>query len=296
MAAGKPCVSYRDVWFTTADGIRLYGRDYGSRAWPSTPVLCLAGLTRNSADFDALATRLATRDRPRRVLALDMRGRGRSDRDPNGDYDIAREASDALDAAVAAGIHDFSIVGTSRGAILAMAIGATRPGVLRAVVMNDLGPVIEGPGLMRIKAYLDRMNGAASWDDACDTVRRLFGPSFTALTDEQWDRMTRALYREEKNGRVVPAHDPAIHRTLDGVEGAAPPPMWNAFVGLRHVPVLSVRGELSTLFSAETQSEMVERHPDLETLVVPDQGHAPLLDDATTMNAIGDFLDRADDR
>lgn len=297
MAAGEPGVSdaHRDMWFTTSDGVRLFARDYGSRAWTTTPVLCLAGLTRNSADFDALARHLSTRERPRRVVAIDMRGRGRSENDPSGTYELAREAADALDGAVAAGLHDFALVGTSRGAILAMAIGAIRPGVMRAVVMNDLGPVIDGQGLVQIKAYLSRLASVRSWDEAPALTKRLFERSFPDLTDEQWHVFGRAIFRE-RNGRIEFAHDPAIHGTLDAVDETTPPPMWTAFEGLHNVPVLSVRGELSTLFSAETQAEMARRHPRLETLVVPRQGHAPLLADAPTMSAIADFLERLDDQ
>ena len=286
-------VPYRDLAFTTSDGVRLYGRDYGSRAWGRTPVVCLAGLTRNSADFHALASYLSTRAVPRRVVALDMRGRGRSEHDPHGRYDLLREASDALDGMVAAGLHDVAVVGTSRGGILAMAMAALRPGILRAVVLNDIGPVIEGAGLVRIKAYLARLGAPKTWDEAEATLRSLHGASFPALSAEQWERTTRAIYAD-RNGRPELAHDRAIHATLDGIEEATPPPMWGPFEGLGTLPVLSVRGALSSLLSAETQGEMARRHPRLETWTVPEQGHAPLLDDDATMAVIADFLDRAD--
>ena len=288
-------MTYREFAFTTADGIRLAGRDYGSRSWTRTPVVCLAGLTRNAADFDVLASHLSEGATRRRVVALDMRGRGGSQNDPKGEYELTREASDALDGIVAAGLHDVAIVGTSRGAILAMAIAAMRPGILRGVVMNDLGPVIEGPGLVQIKGYLSRLQTAPDWKEAEAQVRRLFAKSFPALTDDQWHRVVRALYHE-RDGKLVMAHDPAIHRTLDAVEDGGPPPMWAAFAGLRNVPVLSIRGELSSLFSAATQQEMARRHPDLQTYVVPGQGHAPLLDDEATIGAIAAFLERKVDR
>lgn len=285
--------AYVDFAFTTSDGVRLSGRDYGSRAWTRTPVLCLAGLTRNAADFDALARHLSSGDAPRRVLALDMRGRGGSENDPNGQYDLMREATDAVDAVVAAGMHEVALVGTSRGAIIAMAIAAMRPAILHAVVMNDLGPVIEGSGLVQIKAYLARLGRPKTWAEAERTLRSLHGTAFPDLTDEQWGSDARAVYRE-RGGRVEPAHDPAIHRTLDGIEAASPAPMWAPFRGLRHLPVMSVRGELSKLFSAATQAEMARRHPGLVTHVVPRQGHAPRLDDAPAMEAIRTFLDEAD--
>ena len=286
-------MTYADFAFTTADGLRLHGRDYGSRAWRTTPVVCLAGLTRNAADFDALAERLSSGTAPRRVVALDMRGRGRSQYDPDGEYEILREASDALDGIVAAGLHDVVIVGTSRGAILAMAMAALRPGILRAVVMNDLGPVIEGTGLVQIKGYLARLKTPGSWDDAAANLKRLHARSFPDFDDGAWMRQARATY-VERDGRIQPAHDPRIYRTLDGIEdGSAPPPMWSAFDGLRNVPVLSIRGELSTLFTAATQAEMARRHPSCAVHVVPRQGHAPALTDDATIERIERFLNEA---
>ena len=290
-------MAYTELRFTARDGLRLAGRSYGARGLERVPAVCLAGLTRNSADFDALAEHLANHpSSPRRVVTLDMRGRGASEHDGNPDnYDIMIETADALDGMLAAGIEDASIIGTSRGAILAMAMGAVRPAILHAVVMNDLGPVIEAEGLTEIRDYLEKRSTPSDWNEAVRSLRETQGVSFPALSDSQWDRFARAIYRENE-GRLESAHDHTIHATLDSVEpGQAPPPMWTAFDGLRQVPTLSIRGELSTLFSAETQAEMAQRHPGLETHVVPSQGHAPRLDDEDTMERIAAFLAKHDD-
>ena len=285
---------HRSFHFTARDGVRLAGREYGARSLPRVPAVCLAGLTRNGADFDVLATALATHPRhPRRVVTLDMRGRGGSERDPNGTYDLLTEAQDALDGMLAAGVVDANMIGTSRGGLIIMAMGAMRPGIIHTATLNDIGPVIEGDGLMRIRGYLAAPT-PKDWPGAVRTLKQTQGKAFPALDDQGWERFARAVYREEK-GKLVPAHDPAIHRTLDAVaEGADPPPMWAAFDGLRNVPVLSIRGELSTLFSAKTQDAMRERHPRCRTITVPGEGHAPRLEDASTIEAIAEFLYAAD--
>ena len=291
-------MSYDEFRFTARDGLRLAGRSYGVRSFERVPAVCLAGLTRNSADFDALAEHLSSHPtHPRRVVTLDMRGRGASDRDGNpNNYDIMIETADALDGMLAAGIEDANIIGTSRGAILAMAMGAVRPGILHSVVMNDLGPVIEAEGLAEIRDYLANRPAPSDWDDAVRSLRETQGASFPALSNDQWHRFARAIY-VEKDGKLEQNHDPTIHSTLDSVEpGQAPPPMWTAFDGLARVPILSIRGELSNLFSAKTQSAMAERHPGLETHVVPGQGHAPRLDDVETMERIATFLAAHDPR
>ena len=63
---------------------------------------------------------------------------------------------------------------------------------------------------------------------------------------------------------------------------------------LKFAPILALRGENSDLLSNETLAEMGRRHPDLEILVVPGQGHAPLLLDEPTIARIARFVDRVD--
>ncbi|MFN3536004.1 MAG: alpha/beta fold hydrolase, partial [Brevundimonas sp.] len=63
----------------TSDELSLYARDYPGAEGPARlPVIAIHGLTRNSADFGTIAPLIAATGR--RVLALDVRGRGRSDR------------------------------------------------------------------------------------------------------------------------------------------------------------------------------------------------------------------------
>ena len=63
---------FEDRHWTSEDGLRLHYRDYAGPA-DKALVICIPGLTRNARDFEALAATLATR---RRVLCLDLRGRG----------------------------------------------------------------------------------------------------------------------------------------------------------------------------------------------------------------------------
>src|SRR5215475_4793639 len=134
-----------DHYVTARDGLRLHVREYGERAAPGLPVVCLPGLARTTADFEPLAAALAGDPRyPRRVLALDYRGRGLSDHDPNPDnYSIAVELDDVLSVLTARAIGCAVFVGTSRGGLITMALAAARPGVIAGAVLNDIGPVIE---------------------------------------------------------------------------------------------------------------------------------------------------------
>src|SRR5262245_8989268 len=110
------------------DGLRLHVRSYGPRTAPAPPVVCLPGLARTSADFHVLASVLSADPiRPRRVIALDYRGRGRSgyDRDP-AKYNLGVELADLIAVLAALEITPAVFVGTSRGGLLTMLLAAPR--------------------------------------------------------------------------------------------------------------------------------------------------------------------------
>ena len=143
-----PASAFRERRVTTGDGLSLYVRDYGDPASTATPVLCLSGLTRNSRDFHAFATRLAPQ---RRVLAMDYRGRGQSDYDPVvTNYRPDVYANDAIKVAADSGIERVVLVGTSLGGIVAMVLAALKPGFMTGAVLNDIGPEIPAEAAARM--------------------------------------------------------------------------------------------------------------------------------------------------
>lgn len=287
---------FANLTITASDGLRLNVRDYGPPAAEALPVVCLPGLARTAADFHDLALALASnRRRPRRVLALDYRGRGRSERDRNWrHYDVRVEAADTLQVVTAAGIDAALCVGTSRGGLVAMAIVAIRPALVRGVVLNDIGPVIDARGLMRIRNYIGKMPRPTDWREARLILRRLMDAQFPRLSDDEWDAMARRTWTMSKKG-LRPAYDPALMKTLHAVDLEAPlPPLWFLFEGLKHVPVLALRGANSDILSEKTLAEMGRRHPDLEAHTIADQGHAPLLSSKDIVQRIARFLAKAD--
>src|ERR1700730_4002352 len=164
--------NWNDIHFTSRDGLRLYARHYGARESLRRPVVCLAGLTRNSRDFHDLAMALARPDdEGREVFAIDYRGRGRSQHDANWkNYSILVELNDVLDFMTMRGLNRAAIIGTSRGGLITMLMAALRPNALGAVVLNDIGPVIEREGLARIVAYVGRVPLPATWAEATERV------------------------------------------------------------------------------------------------------------------------------
>lgn len=286
---------YRDLYASARDGVRLYARDYGSSTALSTPVVCLPGLARTAGDFHDLALHLST---ARRVMALDYRGRGNSEwsRDWR-QYDVRVEADDTLSVLTAAGIHQAIFVGTSRGGLITMALAAMRPSLVRAAILNDMGPVVDGKGLMRIRGYVGKLPAPADYAEGGVILKRMMDAQFPKLTDAEWEAMARQTWREggKTDKRLAANYDPKLMKSLEAIDFEAPlPPLWHLFEGLTCVPVLVLRGENSDILSPATLDEMAKRHPRLAYHVVPDQGHAPLLTSRDMLERLGRFVAAAE--
>jgi pimeloyl-ACP methyl ester carboxylesterase len=270
------------TFITAQDGLKLHVRSYGPRISSALPVVCLPGLARTVADFDLLATALAKDPKtPRRVLALDSRGRGKSDydRDPS-NYNVQVELADVIAALTALEIAQAVFVGTSRGGILTMLLAAARPLAIAGCVLNDIGPVIEPKGLMRIKSYIGKLPQPASFHEAADILRRVFGSQFPKLNDDDW---VAFAFRTD--------YDVKLGKTLKGTNFERPlPALWKQFEALAGVPVMVIRGGNSDILSTATVEAMRVRHSGLDVIEVPDEGHAPILTGAGIIGRISSFV------
>ena len=283
-------------FITAPDGLRLFVREWGPRTAARLPAVCLPGLARTGADFETLATALADDPTaPRRAIALDFRGRGRSDYDRNPkNYNVQVELADVLAVLTALGIARAVFVGTSRGGILTMLLATVRPTALAGCVLNDIGPVIDPKGLMRIKSYVGKLPRVASLHEAADVLRRLFGAQFPKLTDDEWVAFARRTFKDAK-GRIVPDYDGKLAKVLDGVNVEKPPPaLWREFDAMARVPLMVIRGGNSDLLSGATVAAMQARHPAMAAIEVPDQGHAPLLSAPALIARIAAFAQSCD--
>ncbi|HEX5210221.1 MAG TPA: alpha/beta hydrolase [Pseudolabrys sp.] len=291
-----PALDGASTFVSAPDGLRLHARCYGRRSAPTLPVVCLPGLARTEADFETLARTLAGDPaRPRRVIALDYRGRGLSeyDKDP-ANYNFHVELADVLAVTAALDAAHAIFVGTSRGGILAMLLAAVRPAAIAGCVLNDIGPVIEPKGLIRIKGYVGKLPQPRSYDEAAEILRRLFSAQFPKLGHDAWLASAQRTFRDD-GGRLVPTYDTNLAKTLEGVEFDKPlPPLWAQFDALGHAPLLVIRGANSDILSAETVEAMRARRPALEAIEVPDQGHAPLLAEPDIIARIAAFAARCD--
>jgi pimeloyl-ACP methyl ester carboxylesterase len=277
--------------WVSGDGLRLHARDYAPAAEKGLlPVICLHGLTRNARDFERLAPWIARRNR--RVLAVDIRGRGQSERDARASYWLPTYAEDVRGMAQASGIERAVFVGTSMGGLITMEVAALAPGLVAAAIINDVGPVLAAEGLARIGAYVGNAPVFDSWDEAEAYLRRQNAHALPHYRADDWARMARRMFREQ-DGRVAADYDPAIAAAFG--TGPLPADPWDRWHGLaRGRPLLLLRGGLSDLLAAGDATRMVTEHATARLREVPNVGHAPMLDEPEALAAIGQFLDEVD--
>lgn len=287
---------FSERYFLSNDGLRLYARIYGHKSLEvggSLPVVCLAGLTRNSRDFHFLAQHLSSPvGGSRTVFCLDYRGRGQSERDPDkSHYSIPVETNDVITACHTLGIERAVFIGTSRGGLILHLLAQQTPSLIAAVVLNDIGPVIERGGLLAIRDYLNNGGRPQTWEDAPAHLRALHGTEFPALGEIDWRDMANAIYRDE-NGYPVPDFDQAIAKQLLPLDASTPlPDLWEPFQALGQYPLLLVRGENTRLLAEETATEMHRRHQKMTSVTALGQGHAPLLHVGDLKQDIAEFLE-----
>jgi len=269
----------KSLFVTAPDGLKLHVREYGSRSAPGLPVVCLPGLARTAADFDALAPALASGPPERHVIAIDSRGRGHSEHDTDHtNYNCTTELGDIVSILFEFGVGPAVFIGSSRGGVLTMLLGAVYPALIAAVVLHDVGPVHEAKGVARIKSYLGRLPHPHTYEEGAEILRGLLSEHFPKLTQEQWLGAAQRTWHA-KHGGLKPAYDLGIARALGGFDVESPmPELWNEFDALSDVPMLVIRGANSDILSAATVAQMCARRVKTDVIEVPDQGHAPLLE------------------
>ena len=283
--------AFVDLTWRGEGGLALYARDYARSGGPArSPVICIHGLTRNSGDFEEVAPWIAAQGR--RVIAVDVRGRGRSERDPDPRrYHPKIYANDMLTLLDQAGIARAVFIGTSMGGIITMAIALKRLGAISGAVLNDVGPMISMKGLERIKGYVGKGRPVESWEDAAAYIKSINEVAFPENTMAEWMVWAKRTFREE-DGRIVLDYDPQIAVAIQGARlkatSLAAKLLYRRLA--RNRPTLLIRGGNSDIVGAEEARYMQRVAPGLKYAEVPGVGHAPMLTEPAARAALSSFL------
>jgi pimeloyl-ACP methyl ester carboxylesterase len=252
-------------------------------------VICLPGLTRNSRDFAPLATRIST---TRRVICPDLRGRGKSQYDPEWrNYHPGQYAADLWQLLDTLQLDEVVIIGTSLGGWMAMLLNHQQPGRIAGAVMNDIGPEADPDGIARVVATAGRLDVVGSLAEAIEQAKSVYSIVFPDWSEDQWQAYTETTYRQLDDGRFDLNFDRNIgHAAREGVSGLEIDP-WKMFGDLANVPTLLIHGVMSDILTEPIIDRMRQHKPDLKIAPVRDRGHAPLLDEQEAVDAIATFLE-----
>lgn len=273
------------------DGLKMYCADYPSVSPDASrpPILCLAGLTRNSRDFEQLAPWMATEYR---VLAADLRGRGRSDRDPDWrHYRLDVYLKDIRRLLTVLSIPRVIVVGTSLGGLIGLTLASESTPEVAALVLNDIGPELDPVGLQRIASTVGTAAPVTTWEQAAAQLAAGHREAMPDYTAEDWLRFAQRLCRERIPGVIERDMDPLLGRALRE-SGPDIPDFWAAYQVQTNRPMLALRGELSDLLSQQTVQRMQALRPTLQVATIPLRGHTPTLDEPESRRALAQFLDQ----
>lgn len=263
--------------------------EWGTANNTNTPIICVHGLTRNGRDFDPLANYLSYLGA--HVFCPDIVGRGDSDWLKNPlHYTYEQYLVDMNGMIARTGAHQVDWIGTSMGGLIGIILAAQANSPIRRLILNDVGPQIPVKALHQIARY----SGRDPLFDSVADARRYFQSiyaDFGNLTNEQWQHIAETSIYQLPSGKFASKIDQGIkispakskfawnlllnpHKALEGTLFDID--LWQIWRKIQ-CPVLVIRGERSNLLTPSIMQKMQQTHPHVDTLEIPNSGHAPAL-------------------
>jgi pimeloyl-ACP methyl ester carboxylesterase len=268
-----------------ADGLRIHALEWSREG---TPLVFLHGFSNEAHIWDDAAPAVAPYYR---TVALDLRGHGDSDRDPEGRYDYDFHVADLESALGALGVERLVLVGHSLGGRVAMRFAGKHPDRMAGLVIVDSAPELDVRGTVRIAVDLQRGGAAGSTEGELSFASEgeyqdLLARAYPAVSRPVLARMAHHMLRRRDDGRFEPKLDPQWFRQRREADEAAmrereerlTKELWDALASLP-CPALVVRGAASDVMSPEVADRMVEdvlKHGRLT--VVARAGHSVMVD------------------
>ncbi len=259
------------------------GRDIHLLEWSQdgVPLLLLHGFGNEAHIWDDFAPAVAPHYR---TLAIDHRGHGDSDWDPEGRYDHDSMVRDVESVTAALGIERLVLVGHSLGGRIATLFADRNAARIAGLVLVDIGPDLDPRGVTRIQ--LDVASAPQPTFASVEEYARALTLAYPAGRPDALLRMARHGIRRREDGRYELKMDPRL-RGVGATESpevaadrgrAMSELLWKALARIS-CPTLVVRGAASDVLAPDTADRMVD-----ETLaqgrlaVVPQAGHSVMTD------------------
>ncbi len=254
------------------------------------PILCIHGITANCRCWDVMASNLSS---DHRVIAMDLRGRGRSE-SPDSGYSIEHHCKDILAILNDLGLEKAVLMGHSLGAFIALAFGAQHPDRVDRIILVDGGGKLSEIQMVKVCAGIK---------PSLDRLGRIF-PSFeeylnlmkTAPFLKEWTPALETYYQYEieavdggVRSSLNPAHIQEERENLGKMDVSQ-------FYEKISCPMLILRAtdgmvaEDDLLLPRDVVDTMVQKIPHARYVDIPGTNHYSIVFDK---NGIRDFAIRA---
>ena len=259
------------------------GREIHLLEWSQdgVPLLLLHGFGNEAHIWDDFAPAVAPHYR---TLAMDHRGHGDSDWDPEGRYDHDSMVRDVESVTAALGIERLVLVGHSLGGRIATLFADRNATRMAGLVLVDIGPDLDPRGVTRIQ--LDVASAPQPTFASVEEYARALTLAYPAGRPDALLRMARHGIRRREDGRYELKMDPRL-RGVGATESpeavaergrAMSELLWKALARIS-CPTLVVRGAASDVLAPDTADRMVEETLSQGRLaVVPQAGHSVMTD------------------
>ncbi|MBR0843257.1 alpha/beta hydrolase [Bradyrhizobium liaoningense] len=278
-SACTPSGSAREAWVSSGE-LNLRVVEWGPPQAPA--IVMLHGLRSYAYTWEPVALPLL---HEWRIVALDQRGRGRSDWDPNGNYYADAYVRDLEAVVDHLSLRRFVLLGHSMGGINALIYASRHADRLAGLVVEEAGPgaSASSSGSERINRELrETPPSFANWHEAAEFWRKV-RPDISAAALQS--RVTHSL-KLDHDGRLTWCHDAAgIAKARLTATPDQQIDLWPHVEALK-MPTLLVRGARSDYLSSATANEMYRRNPLIRLVEVPAATHYVHDDNLTDFNGV----------
>lgn len=273
--------------FVEANGLRFHYREWGDTRTRHAVVL-LHGYAETSEAWSETAQDLA---REFRVIAIDQRGHGQSDRATDRDYTRASQMEDLEGIIESLGLRSVTLIGHSMGGANAICYAAEHPEMVTALVVIETAPEVLRSGIETIRRLLATGAAFGSLEEAIEAFREYF----PYATTEQIERRVRASLTVNDDGMYVWDFDPIFRDPTSRPPDPDPgqrrlSDLWDCADRVQ-CPTMIVRGSETDMLTPEAIQRLHRRVSGSRVSLIEDAGHSVPTDQPAALSLnIREFL------